>query len=29
LRELARYAVPTTLELEDRTVRETAVYAVG
>lgn len=28
LREIARYAVPTSLELEDRAERETAVYRV-
>ncbi|MGQ0674883.1 MAG: class I SAM-dependent methyltransferase [Rhodospirillales bacterium] len=28
LREVARYAVPTTLELEDRAMRQTAVYRV-
>jgi predicted nicotinamide N-methyase len=26
LRELARYRVPTSLELEDRTERETVIY---
>lgn len=29
LRELARYAVPTTLELEDRTLRDTVLYRLS
>ena len=29
LREIARYSVPTSLDLEDRTLRETLIWQLG